>query len=97
VLVLPASRAIRVLASRGEKVDGAFVDPPYQRGLTQETLSLLGISGIMADSGWVMTEHHCDERIAQRYHRLELTQTRRYGKTALALFRMGSREAMGSS
>jgi len=45
--------------------------------------------------GWVMAEHHVDEAPAAAYGRLRLTQTRRYGKTAIALF--VAAEAAGAS
>jgi 16S rRNA (guanine(966)-N(2))-methyltransferase RsmD len=86
VLPLPARRAIAELAAHGERFDGVLLDPPYGRGLADETLALLAAAGLIAARGWVAAEHHVDDVLAAAYGALRLTAARRYGKTAVALF-----------
>lgn len=90
--------ALRARRARGALVDGVFLDPPYGRGLVAATLTSLGEGGILAAGAWVMAEFHVDEALAERYDGLWLTQSRRYGKTGLALFAVApDATALGAS
>jgi len=82
----PAGRALAELAGEGERFDGAFMDPPYGRRLAEAALAQLGAGGLLAPGGWVAVEHHVDDRLAEAYGTLRLTASRRYGKTAVALY-----------
>ena len=79
-------RASSILAERGERFDGVFLDPPYERGWLEQTMSALPERNLLAEGAWVMAEHHGDEAILSSYGELRLTQTRSYGKTSLTLF-----------
>jgi 16S rRNA (guanine(966)-N(2))-methyltransferase RsmD len=89
ILRLPASRALDRLSARDETFGGILLDPPYGRNLVDATLRRIAASGVVGDGGWVMAEHHCDDAVAENYGDLQLTRTRRYGKTSLALFSKG--------
>jgi len=86
VLRLPADRALAQLARQQARFDGVILDPPYGHGLVGDTLAALALQGVVRAGGWVMAEHHINEAPDPAYGTLRLTQTRRYGKTALALF-----------
>lgn len=86
VWTTPVDRALAKLAERGDRFDGVFLDPPYERGWLGRTMLALGEGGILAAGAWVMAEHHADERVCEAYGGLRLTQARSYGKTGLALF-----------
>ena len=86
IVSLSVRRALCELSSQGPRFDGALVDPPYGRALLGETLEQLGRAGILRPGGWVMAERHVDDPIAEAYGEIRLTQSRRYGKTTLALF-----------
>lgn len=81
--VLPA--ALRRLAPDA-RFDGVFLDPPYGRGLAVSTLDALGNGDLVAAAGWVVVEHAAEEDVGEGHGRLRLTDARRYGKTALAIF-----------
>ena len=74
----------RIGSERG--FGGVFLDPPYEKGLVEATLTALGHSGLVAPSGWVVVEHSTAEAVRPAYGALRLTIDRRYGKTALAIF-----------
>ncbi len=78
--------ALRAWAAQGVRVDGVLLDPPYLLGQFAATLERLGAGAIVAPGGWVAAEHHVDEPAAPRYGPLQLTLSRRYGKTGLALY-----------
>lgn len=76
--------ALRKLA--GERFGGVLLDPPYGRGLVQPTLAELGRLRLVSPGGWVVAEHSADEPVGEAHGDLRLTDARRYGKTALAIF-----------
>jgi 16S rRNA (guanine(966)-N(2))-methyltransferase RsmD len=86
VLAMPVADALRRLARAGQRFDGVFIDPPYGRGLLDETLTELARLPLLAPGAWVMGERHEADCLAERYGDLRLTRTRRYGKTSLVLF-----------
>jgi 16S rRNA (guanine966-N2)-methyltransferase len=73
---------------RDQRFDGAFVDPPYRRGLSQRTLQVLGESNLLGVGAWVVVEHGADETLAERYGALRRKNSRRYGSTAVSLYAM---------
>jgi 16S rRNA (guanine966-N2)-methyltransferase len=86
VLHVPVVRALAQCARAQVRFDGVLLDPPYGHGLVDHTLAALAVHGVVQPGGWVMVEHHVGEAPAAAYGSLRLTQTWRYGKTALALF-----------
>jgi len=77
--------ALRRLAG-GERFGGVLLDPPYDKGLVASTLSELARLDLVEPGGWVVAEHSLDEPPGEVHGRLRLTDARRYGKTALAIF-----------
>ena len=86
VLSGPVARGLAQLARAQVHFDGVLLDPPYGHGLVDHTLAAIAAGGLVRAGGWAMVEHHADEAPAEAYGSLRLTQTRRYGKTALTLF-----------
>jgi 16S rRNA (guanine(966)-N(2))-methyltransferase RsmD len=86
VLPVNVDRALEQLEREEECFDGVLLDPPYEQSLVQPVLQRLGAGVLVADGGWVMAEHHVDDALDAEYGRLQLTQSRRYGKTSLAFF-----------
>lgn len=90
VLPMSADRALAQLAREEACFDGVLLDPPYGQGLAANVLRRLGAGRLLAGNGWVLAEHHVDDDIDAEYGVLQLTQSRRYGKTCLALFSMSA-------
>jgi 16S rRNA (guanine(966)-N(2))-methyltransferase RsmD len=86
IVRLRVDRALQRLHTQGVRFDGVLLDPPYESKLVGETLRLIDRCDLVSDGGWVVAEHQVDERIEPEYGALQLTQSRRYGKTGLALF-----------
>ncbi len=75
------------LAGKANRIfDVIFLDPPYDQGLADTSLSLLGSSGILDADGVVVVEHHCKEELSAEYHRLYKSDHRTYGKTGISFF-----------
>ncbi|MBI2963820.1 MAG: 16S rRNA (guanine(966)-N(2))-methyltransferase RsmD [Deltaproteobacteria bacterium] len=83
-LMLP--QGLRSVARSGLRFHGSFVDPPYRRGLCPATLDGLGDGTLLLPDALVVVEHGSDETLAERYGRLQRTDTRRYGSTAISLY-----------
>jgi len=88
LMPLPVSMALKKLAGQGEQFDLVFLDPPYGRGLAEATLIFLGASDLVAAGAWVVAEHSRRETLPTAAGRLTLHQTRSYGDTQVALYRL---------
>lgn len=71
-----------------ECFDIAFIDPPYNKGITQKCLSLL--LPAMSDDGVVVCETSRDELLPDDVDGWYADRVRTYGKTKLTLYRKGS-------
>jgi 16S rRNA (guanine966-N2)-methyltransferase len=80
------------LASQGICFDLVFADPPYGLGLGSSVLQSRELVAILAPeaASQVVLEHSREELLTPGVG-LELSQSRRYGSTALSFFRRPSR------
>lgn len=81
-----ALHALKVLAERGHQFDLVYVDPPYADELYGETLTALGRSGLLAEEGQVIAEHHHKTALQENYDRLNVFKTRQIGDTCLSFY-----------
>jgi len=86
VLPVAAKRGIKVLAEKGEKFDLIFMDPPYGKDLVGVTLQEIAQRGILSLTGVIVAEHSSIES-ASFPQSLELSLQRRYGDTAISIYR----------
>lgn len=54
--------AILKLGRENKKFDIIFMDPPYKKGLVEETLEAIKNSKILADDGFIIAEQSSDEK-----------------------------------
>ncbi len=78
------SDAAAFLRRGGESFDIAFLDPPYRKGLLQQTLPL--VTGRMAPGGRIFCEHPMDEEMPLETGGFRQKKTYRYGKIVLTLY-----------
>jgi len=86
VWITPATRALRLLARRGEIFDLIFLDPPYEHRLVEPALRMIAKENLLRDSGVLIAEHSIREPIESHHEALELKDQRRYGSTLLSFF-----------
>ena len=86
VLAATAARAIPRLQQQGEVFDWVYVDPPFDAGLYDETLTALAESRLLAEGARVIVEHFRKTALAENYVRLKCIETRRTGDTCLSFF-----------
>jgi 16S rRNA (guanine966-N2)-methyltransferase len=70
----------------GERFDGVLLDPRMGADWPTRPCRCSPSGWTDCRGGWVAAEHHVDDVLAVAYGALRLTATRRYGKTAVALF-----------
>src|SRR5262245_29808572 len=54
ILRATVQRALTVLAGEGARFEGVFIDPPYERGLVNKTLTMLAALSLARPGGWVL-------------------------------------------
>ncbi len=83
-------QAIRWLDGQGSAFDVIFLDPPYERGLVQETLRRLAAKpGLLTAGGVVAVQHSRSEPIPSPPPGFEKMGEAGYGRTTLSYLRRG--------
>jgi 16S rRNA (guanine966-N2)-methyltransferase len=86
VWIMPASRALRLLARRRESFDIIFLDPPYRRNWVEACLNMISRTRLLSPSGTLIVEHSGHEDVKPEYGSLVLKDRRKYGDTLLSFF-----------
>jgi 16S rRNA (guanine966-N2)-methyltransferase len=86
------ARVERILDSLPGGYGLAFADPPYDMDVWEELMGRLGADGLVADNGVVVAEHRHSTVLAESYGRLVQATSRRYGDTAVSIYRAISRQ-----
>ena len=82
-------RELTALLASGERFDVVFLDPPYEAGLVESTLEMLGGGGLMLPDAVVIAQHFTKRAPAAIVGRLGSFRTRRFGETTLTFYRAG--------
>jgi 16S rRNA (guanine966-N2)-methyltransferase len=90
VWIMPVSRALRLLARRGELFDLIFLDPPYDYNWIDRTLKIIAQGRLLRESGVLIAEHSIHEKVEPRHDSLALHDQRRYGSTMLSFFKQAT-------
>lgn len=79
----------KYLKTATEKFDIIFIDPPYDRGLAQRALAVLGESGsCLNDGGTVIVECKYIESLPEEEGRLYLADRRKYGIASVLIYKI---------
>lgn len=77
--------SIAFAASRADRYDVAFLDPPYRTGLLQKALPLT--ANIMNEGGVIVCEAPFDEELPETAGNFKMTKEYKYGKIKLVTYR----------
>jgi 16S rRNA (guanine966-N2)-methyltransferase len=91
VLVQDAAAALKWLARGEAPFHLVFLDPPYHEGHTQRVLELLADSPLIDAGTTVVAEFSSKEEIPRSFGRLQETERRVYGDTALSFLTIADR------
>lgn len=79
-----ANRAIAILKQKGESFDLILMDPPYEKGLIQKTLTTLNSNQIFHKDSIVVIEHNRREPLPRTLDGWNLIRQRRIGETVIS-------------
>jgi len=77
-------RTIRLLHRKGEVFDFIFMDPPYRRGLVQQTLGILQAQPLHHEDSILVIEHDRREPLSESMEEWALLRKRRFGDTVVS-------------
>jgi len=83
------ARALKRLESAGERFDIVFADPPYESGLSQETVALVCGGTLLSDGALLAVTVRKKETLPGTAGRCEIVVDRAYGDTRLVVYRKG--------
>ena len=86
LILSDVKKAIARLETKGYLFDLILLDPPYAKGLADETMEILGESAI-ASKALVVVEHSATDDIKERYGALEMKDRRKYKNSSLSFFK----------
>lgn len=89
VLLVDAMRALETLATRRERVNFIFLDPPYAQARDyHRVLEFIGSSAILSAAGLVIAEHARKLEMPLFVEALERTRLLEQGDSALSFYRI---------
>ena len=77
--------SLNYLRSTDRLFDVAFLDPPYNTGILQETMPI--IAQRMKKTGVIICESALNDKILQKYYNFTLDRERTYGKIRVITYR----------
>lgn len=86
IVTMDAVKALNVIASRGQRFDLVFFDPPYASELYQRVAEMLGSAALLTPGSILVAECPVRSPLQESYGRLKRFDRRVYGETALELF-----------
>jgi len=85
ILLKDVNQAIHRLGEKEESFDLILMDPPYEKGLVQETLKKLEVKRIYHNDSILVIEHSPREPLPDISETWNLIRQRRIGDTVLSL------------
>jgi 16S rRNA (guanine(966)-N(2))-methyltransferase RsmD len=77
---------INLLSNRGNRFNLIFLDPPYEKGLIENTIEEIVSKDILEDGAVVIAEHSVREQPLMEYDGLALTDRRKFGDTEISFY-----------
>ena len=79
--------AIKNLASKGEKYQIVFLDPPYKLDLAKKALKTIGTHDILTANCQLVIQHERREILPKTQGRFNLYREKQFGDTVLSFYR----------
>ncbi|MFZ5352616.1 MAG: 16S rRNA (guanine(966)-N(2))-methyltransferase RsmD [Bacillota bacterium] len=78
--------AVKKLGDNGRSFDIIFVDPPYNKGIAQNSLHLIDAADILHKDGIIVVEHEANEVMPEATGRIVKVKEKKYGSTKLSVY-----------
>ncbi|MBN1547079.1 MAG: 16S rRNA (guanine(966)-N(2))-methyltransferase RsmD [Syntrophaceae bacterium] len=88
VISLEMKKALALLLDRNEVYDYIFIDPPYQRGLVEETLSKIYETGLVGKETIIIVQHSKRELVNWNEKSFSIADRRQYGDSVLTFLKI---------
>jgi 16S rRNA (guanine(966)-N(2))-methyltransferase RsmD len=85
-------RCERVTKTLTKRFDIVFIDPPYADDPFAEVIGNLDQADVLNPGATIFAEHSARTELESRYGRIERTDSRKYGDTAVSTYRLVSTE-----
>ena len=92
VINMPALKALKQLSAQNTKFDIAFLDPPFDAGLLEQSLHLLVELDLMDNDGCAICEHRSQVSPPSAPAGWGQVLTRAYGDVTITVFRPDTQE-----
>ncbi|MCC7494294.1 MAG: 16S rRNA (guanine(966)-N(2))-methyltransferase RsmD [Fimbriimonadaceae bacterium] len=86
LLSIPVSVALPRLAAAGRQFGLVFVDPPYETGQAESTLTQLSVLEIVPPGGLLLVQHALREDLPAELGKLRRSRARDSGETRLSFY-----------
>jgi 16S rRNA (guanine966-N2)-methyltransferase len=87
-LALPVERGLAQLAKQGRRFGLVFADPPYGARVGNQLLAWFNELDLLEPGAALVLEHAQAEALPPTVGRLQCSDARRYGETAVSIFRL---------
>lgn len=87
VMVTDVSSALTKLSQKGDKFDIIFLDPPYGKGLVEETLKCIACNDVMKTDAIIVAEHDVNDIVPESAGNLKNFRQQKYGDTVISFYR----------
>lgn len=87
ILVIDVLSGLNKLSQRGNKFDIIFLDPPYSKGLVDETLKGIVSVDVMKPDTLIIAEHDASDVVPVSVGTLKNFRQQKYGDTIVSFYR----------
>ena len=87
VLVTDVCSALNKLSQKGIKFDIIFMDPPYGKGLVDETLKCIVNTDVIKPDTLIIAEHDVGDVVSECIGTLRSFRQQKYGDTIISFYR----------
>ena len=82
-----AYSGLKQLASKGNKFNIIFIDPPYCKEMIPEAMKIIKEHEMLKEDGIIVTKIDTIEAIYEGYEDIKLTKSKKYGNTTVCYYK----------
>lgn len=86
---LEFKEVLSFLASDRKKYDLIFLDPPYGKGLVDETVALIEKYGLLSDDGIIVAESDDVDEVEEAFGNIKMYRKSKYGRAVVRYYANG--------
>ncbi|NLL04604.1 MAG: 16S rRNA (guanine(966)-N(2))-methyltransferase RsmD [Clostridiaceae bacterium] len=87
VLVMDVCNALSKLSQKGNQFDIVFLDPPYAKGLVDDTLACIASVDVIKPDTLIVAEHDAEDVVSEYIGTFKNFRQQKYGDTIISFYR----------